>query len=96
MSGGNQVVLMSALLVEGSELNESVAHHVGVGCQSRANLIHRVFRHLIPVFLMAVHNLQLATIFMADGCGHLQVLLARAVPLLFFLRTNLDVETVGL
>jgi hypothetical protein len=33
---------------------------------------------------------------MTDSCGHLQVFLTGTIPFLFFLWTNLDIETVGL
>ena len=85
---------MASFLVEGAKLDEAVAHDVRIGRQSRAYLIHRVLRHLVPIFMMAVDDLQLAAILVADGSSHLQVLLAGAVPLLFLLRTNLDIEAV--
>ena len=48
---------MATLLVEGTELDEAVAHDVGVGGESRAYLIHRVLRHLVPVLAVAVDDL---------------------------------------
>jgi hypothetical protein len=85
---------MASFLVEGAKLDEAVAHDVRVGCQSRAYLIHGVLRHLVPILTVAVDDFQLAAILVADGSSHLQVLLAGAVPLLFLLRTNLDIEAV--
>ena len=87
---------MASLFVEGTELDEAVAHDVRIGGQSRAYLIHSILRHLIPILTMAVDDLQLAAVLMADSCRHLQILLRRAVPLLFLFWTNLDIETVGL
>ena len=87
---------MASLLVEGAELDETVAHDVRIGRQSCTYLIHRVLRHLVPILMMTVDDLQPAAILVTDGSSHLQVLFRRAVPLLFFLWTNLDIETVGL
>jgi hypothetical protein len=45
---------------------------------------------------MTVNDLQLAAILMTDSCSHLQIFLTGTIPFLFFLWTNLDIETVGL
>ena len=87
---------MAHLLVEGPELNQSVAHHVGVGGQSRAYLIHGVACHLIPILAVAVDHLQAAAVLGCHGSSHLEVLLARAVPFGLFLGTDFDVETIGM
>ena len=73
MARGNKVVVVATLLVEGAKLDEAVAHHVRIGCQSCAYLIHSIFSDLIPVFLMAVNDLQLAAILVTDSRCHLQV-----------------------
>ena len=96
MTCGYEVVFLSSFFVKGTELDEFVAHHVRIRRQTSLHLVHRVFSHLIPVFPVTVNDLQLATILMADSCCHLQVLFTRTVPFLFFLRTNLDIETVRL
>ena len=96
MAGGDEVVVVTSLLVEGTELDETVAHHVGVGGQTRAYLIHRVARHLVPVLTMAVDDLQPTAVLMADGCCHLEVFLRGAVPFFFLLWTYLNIETVGM
>ena len=95
MPCGNEVVVVATLLVEGAKLDETVAHDVGVGRQACAHLVHGVFRHLVPVLTVAVDHLQLAAILGSNGCRHLQVFLGGAVPLLLFLRPNLNIETVG-
>ena len=95
VTGGYQVVLMTALAVEGTELNHSVAHHVGVGRTTLAHRLHRVARHLVPVVAVAVHHLQTDAIPPTQCRGHLQVLLHRAVPLALVVGgTNLYIETI--
>ena len=96
VAGGNEIVVVATLLVEGTELDETIAHDVGIRGQARAYLIHRVLRHVVPVLSMAVDDFQATAVLMADGRGHLQVFFAGAVPLLFLLRTYLDIEAVGL
>ena len=95
VAGGYEVVLVPHLAVEGTKLDEPVAHHVGVGRKSRLYLLHGVACHLVPVFAVAVHHLQPAPVLVCHGGGHLQVFLRRAVPLFLFLGSYLDVEAVG-
>ena len=92
---GDEVIVVSHLLVEGTELDESVAHHVGVRGETSLNLFHCVACHLAPVFLMTVHYLQTAVKAGGHGSSHLQVFLGVAVPLFLFLGSDFDVETVG-
>ena len=96
MSRCYEVVLMSALLVEGSELYQAVAHDIGVGRESGTHLVHRVARHVVPVFTMTVHHLETATEAACHGSRHLKVFLARAVPFLCLFGTYLYIETVGM
>ena len=96
VAGGNQVVVVSTLLVEGAKLNQSVAHHIGIGSQPCLHLLHGIGGHLVPVFLMTIHHFQLAAILTGHGGSHFQIFLARAVPLLFLLGTYLDIEAVRL
>jgi hypothetical protein len=94
MTCGDEVVVVAHLLIEGTKLDEPVAHHIRVRGESSLHLIHGVASHLVPVFLMAVNYLQLAAILACHGSSHLQVLLRRAVPFLLFFRSYLDIEAV--
>ena len=94
MSSCNKVVVMSTLFMEGPKLNQTIAHHVRIRSQTSPHLIHRVFCHLVPILTMAIYHLKTTTILMCHSRSHLQVLLAAAVPFLFFLRTNLNVEAI--
>ena len=94
MPRGNEVVVVATLLVEGAELDEAIAHHVGVGRQSRAYLIHSVLRHLVPVLAVTVDDLKPAAVLRRYSCGHLQVLLTGTVPLFPFLWSYIDIEAV--
>ena len=96
MAGGNQVVGMSTLLVESPKLNHSVAHHIGIGCETCLHLFHCIASHLLPVCLMTVYHLESTIESGSNGGGHFQVFLRRTVPFLVFLGANLDVEAVGL
>ena len=96
VAGGDEIVVVTALLMEGSELDEAVAHDVRIRRISRPYLFHRIARHLIPVFLVAIYHFQLTVILVTDSGCHFQVFLGGTVPFLFFLGTDLDVEAVGL
>ena len=75
MSCGYEVVVVASFLVEGAKLDEAITHDIGVGCQTCTHLLHRVARYLVPILLVTVYDFQFATILVADGRGHLQVLL---------------------
>ena len=94
VTSGYEVVVFATLLMESAKLNQAVAHHVRVGGESGTYLVHGVFGHLVPVFLMAINDLQLAAILMADSCSHLQVLLAGTVPFFLLFRSYLDIKTI--
>ena len=94
VSCSDEVIVMATLFIEGAELNQTVTHHIWIGCQAGTYLFHRVGRHLIPVFFVTVDDLQLAAVLMRHRRCHLQILLRRAVPLFFLLRSYLDIEAV--
>ena len=80
--------------IKAMEFDKLVAHHVRIRRKTSLHLLHRITGYLVPIFMMAVNHLQLAPILSSHSRSHLQVLLRRAVPLLFLLRTNLDVEAI--
>lgn len=96
MTSGDKVVVVPHLLVEGTKLDEAVAHHIGVGGETSLHLVHRIASHLAPVLLVAIHHLEFAAILVSHSRSHLQILLGGAIPLLLLLRTYLDVEAVGM
>ena len=53
----DKVVLMPPLLLEAAELNELVAHHIGVRGQPSAHRIYRVLYDTRPVLLMEGYDL---------------------------------------
>ena len=93
---GYEVVVATALFVECAKLDQAVAHHVGIGRKAGPHLVHRVFGDLLPIFLVAVDYFEAAAVAARHGGGHFEVLLRRAVPLLGFFRTNLNVKAIGL
>ena len=95
MPRGDEVVTVAHLLIEGTELDESVTHHIRIRRVAGFHLLHRVAGHLPPIFLVAINHVQLTAKASRHGRSHLQVFLARTVPLLFFLGPYLDVEAVG-
>src|SRR3712207_3428826 len=58
MARGYQVVVVSPLLMEGTKLDKSVAHNVGIGRETGLHLLHGLTGHLVPILLMAIHHLQ--------------------------------------
>ena len=86
---------MASFLIKGAEFNQSVAHHIRIGRKTGPYFLHRITGDLIPIFTMTVNHFEIAAILMGDSRRHLQILLRRAVPFLLFLRTYLDIETIG-
>ena len=73
VSGGDEVVVAAALVVEGAELDEAIAHNIGVGSIAVADLLHRVVRHAVPILTVTAHNLKTASVATAEGGSHLKV-----------------------
>ena len=94
VASGNEVIIMPLLLIEGSELDQTITHHIGIRRQTCTNLVHRVLRYLIPVFLVAVNHFQPTAIFTRHSSCHLQVLLTGTIPFFFLFGPYLDIETV--
>ena len=62
MPGSNKVISMSGLLVERSKFNQSIAHDIRIWCISRHHFLHSISCHLLPILLMAVDNIEMASI----------------------------------
>ena len=93
---GGMVVVFAPALLESAELDEFVAHHVGIGCETAAHGVDGVGHYIVPVFLVEVHLLETAAIFTGDVGGNLYVLLGGAVDVaLLILHADTDVEYVG-
>ena len=92
---GNEVVVMTSFFMEGTKLDQPVAHDIRIGGEACAYLFHRVAGDLIPVFTMTVDDFEVTAIFMGDCCGHLEVFFGGAVPFFVVFRADFDVEAVG-
>ncbi len=49
---GHTVVKMTYLRIEGTELDETVAHHVGIGRQTLLHALDGITHYLLPVLLL--------------------------------------------
>ena len=92
---GNEVVVMTFFFMEGTKLDQTVAHDIRIGGEACAYLFHRVAGDLIPVFTMTVDDFEVTAIFMGDCCGHFEVFFRGAVPFFVVFRADFDVEAVG-
>ena len=45
-------------LFEASELDEFVAHHIGIGREALSRFVHRIADHFVPVFFVQVDDVQ--------------------------------------
>ena len=96
MARSYKVIFVTSLLVEGTKLDETIAHDVGIGSEASLHLLHGITGNIVPILAMAINHFETATIAMGHGCRHLEVFLGGAVPLLLLLGTNLDIETIGM
>ena len=79
VAAGRQVELMAPALLEEAELDDQVAHHVGVGRQAGADSLQGVFHHILPVLVVQRHYVERQTVAGGDQTAHLDVLLVRTV-----------------
>ena len=94
MSCGDIVVLMSYSLFEGPELDQSVAHHIRVGCQTFLYTFYGVAYYLFPVFLLQIGDLQLQPVLLGGSLREFDILFGRAGRILA-LHTYFDIVKVG-
>ena len=93
MTCGDAVELIACLLLEGTELDEAVAHHVGVGGETFAYRVHGVGGNAVVILFLQVHDVELAAVFLSDISGYLDVFLRRTVhQILLALESYLDVK----
>ena len=96
MTRGSAVVVFTATLLESTELDELVAHHVGVGRESFANRLDGVANHVVPILLVEVHLLKTTAVFTGNESGDFDILLGGAINIaLFILHADTDIENVG-
>ena len=93
MTGRDLVKILSPLFFETAKLDELVAHHVRVGCQSPFDRLDGVADHLIPVFVMQRDLFETTPVFLGDiGCD-LNVLFGRTIDVtILILHANADIE----
>ena len=95
VASGYLVVVVTYLLLEGSELDEAVAHDVGVGGEAALDAVDGIAHDEVPVFLLQVGDLEGETVFASRGLGEFDVFLGGAGRV-FTLHAYLDVMEVGL
>ena len=97
MPCGDAVVVLATPFFEGTEFDELVAHHVGIGRQPLLHRLDSVAHHVVPVFLVQVHLLKAAAVFFGDVGSDLDVLFGRTVNVsLLILHADADIEDVGI
>lgn len=95
VAGADAVVLMSDFLFERSKLDEAVAHHVGVGRESAAHVLHRVADDAIPVFFLQIYGLERQTVAVCHGLTDFEIFLCGAGEVFVAVHADFDVEKIG-
>lgn len=90
---GDIVIGMAGLFVEGSELDETIAHHVGIGGETSTYAVDDVGRHAVVVFLLEVDDFKMETITACGGRGEFNIFFGGAGST-FALHADLDIEKV--
>ncbi len=79
MPRGRIVKLVAAALLEVAELDEPVAHYVGIGSQSLTDRAEGILHDAFPVFLVEIDRVERQAIARRDQTAHLEIFLGRAV-----------------
>ena len=95
VSGGDVVVLVADFFFECSELDELVAHYVGIGGEALFDALDGISDDAFPVFLLQVDDLQFKPVLVCSGGRELDVFLGSTAGVLAF-HAYLDVVQVGL
>jgi hypothetical protein len=94
MAGSRLVVSVARAFLEAAELDELVAHHVGVRRESASDLVDGIGHHAVPVFLLQVDDVEVEAILACSGLAKLDVLLGSAGEVGVAIHTDLDVEKI--
>ena len=95
VAGGNLVVGVTGFFIEAAELDEFVAHHVGVGGEAAAYLIEGIADHALPVFLVEVDDLQFQSVFPGGGSGQFDVFFGGAAQSVVGVHADADIKQIG-
>ena len=96
MARGGAVVSVATALLEGTELDEFVAHHVGVGREAATDALDGVRHHVVPVLFVEVDLLETEAVFAGYIARYLNILLGGTVDVAFLvLHADADIEKVG-
>ena len=88
------VIAVADEFLKGSELDEAVAHHIGIGCQSCFHSLDGISHHAFPILLLQVDHLQGQTVFVSCSPAHFKVFLRRASRVLFALHSYFNIIEV--
>jgi hypothetical protein len=96
MTCGDAIEVFAPTLLEGTKLNEFVAHDVGVGSETFAHRLDGIGNHIIPVLLVKIDLFKSATILASNIGGDFNILLGRSVDIaLFVFHADADIEDGG-
>ena len=95
MTRRDVIVVVSHLLLERAKLDESVAHHVGIGRQSFLDALDSIAHDLFPILFLKVSHLELQPILSSRSLRQLDVLLCRTRRILP-VHTYFNIMQVGL
>ena len=94
MTSSSKVEVLASQLLKATELDEFVAHDIGIGSKSLSSLIHSISHNLIPIFLVQVDDIKFKSVLACQPLANLYILLGGAVPLCVLVWTYLYIEKV--
>ena len=92
MSGGGEVKLFPYFLLEATEFDEPVAHHIRIGSPPATNFINSIGSNLFPVLFLQVYHFKMQAITAGNGRSHFPVFLGRAIHKFGTVHSYLDIE----
>ena len=57
MPGGGDIEVFTPALLKVAKLDHAIAHHIGIGCESRFHGAQCIFHHIVPIFLVERNHL---------------------------------------
>lgn len=90
------VEVLAYSIVEASELDEAVAHDVGIGCKSVADAGNQIVDNSLPIVVVQVYRFYLQSQLPPQQADNFEVFFHRAAEGFFFVGAYDDVEKGGL
>ena len=85
MASSYAVVVLTPSVFKGTELDEFVAHNVGMWCEASLDCFDCVGDNTFPIFFVEVDDLHATAVFLSEPSNYLNIFLGGAIDVAIFL-----------